>query len=92
LQEERKKTGLLTMAQIPPVKEIKRSHIDAWECKEVIECMLAMLTIQNPDSFFRILDLELSALLKEHGSILSEFCDALRETFSKRSGSHPSLK
>jgi len=84
LQEERKKIDLLTTAQIPPIKEIKRSHIDAWMCKEVTERMLAMITIQEPDTFFRTLDLELSALLKEHGSLLSEFCGALREKFPKR--------
>ncbi|MHA1146612.1 MAG: transposase [Promethearchaeota archaeon] len=84
LQEERKKTNVLTPAQIPNIKEIKRSHSDAWTCKEVIERLLITLTIQEPDIFFRTLDLELSALLKEHGSILSEFCDALREKFPKR--------
>ena len=84
LQEERKKTGLLTTAQIPQMKEIKRSHINAWMCKEVIERMLVILTIQEFDTFFKTLDLELSDLLKEHGSILSEFCGALREKFPKR--------
>lgn len=84
LQEGRKKTDLLTTAQIPLIKEIKRSHVDAWMCKEVIERMLVMLTIQDPDTFFRTLDLELTSLLKEHGSILSEFCDTLREKFPKR--------
>jgi len=84
LQEERKKTDLLTAAQIPPIKEIKSSHVDAWTCKEVIERLLIVLTIQESDTFFRTLDLELSALLKEHGSVLSEFCDALREKFPKR--------
>lgn len=84
LQIERKKTDLLTTAQIPPIKEIKRSHVDAWTCKEIIENMLVMLTIQDPDTFFRTLDLELTSLLKEHGSLLSEFCDALREKFPKR--------
>ena len=84
LQETRNKTDVLTAAQIPPIKEIKPSHVDACMCKEVIERLLIALTIQEPDIFFRALDLELSALLKEHGSILSEFCDALREKFPKR--------
>ena len=84
LQEERKKTDLLTTAQIPQMKEIKRSHGDAWICKEVIERMLVMLTIQEPDTFFRTLDLELAALFKKHGSLFSDFCDALREKFPKR--------
>jgi len=84
LQEERKKTDLLTTVQIPPIKEIKRSHVNARTCKEVVERILVMLTIQEPDIFLSTLDLELSALLKEHGSLLSEFCDALREKFPKR--------
>ncbi len=84
LQEKRKKAGLLNASQIPQMKEIKRSHVDAWTCKEVIERMLVLLTIQDPDTFFRTLNLELSALLKEHGSILSEFCDALRKKVPKR--------
>jgi hypothetical protein len=84
LQEERKKTDLLTTTQIPPIKEIKRSHVGAWTCKEVIERMVVTLTIQNPDAFFTTLDLELSALLKDYGSLLSEFCDAMREKFPKR--------
>jgi len=84
LQEKRKKTDLLTTAQIPPIKEIKLSHVDAWTCKEVIEHLLVLLTIQEPGTFFRTLDLELSTSLKEHGSLLSEFCSALREKFPKR--------
>jgi len=78
LQEKRKKTYLLTTAQIPPIKEIKRSHIYAWTCKEVIEGLLGVLTIKDPDIFFKTLALELTALLKEHGSPLGEFCEALR--------------
>lgn len=84
LQEKRNKIDLLCASQIPPIKEIKRSHVDAWMCKGVIERMLVMLTIQEPDTFFITLNLELTALLKEHGSILSEFCGALREKFPKR--------
>ncbi|MHA1337167.1 MAG: hypothetical protein ACTSPW_15735 [Promethearchaeota archaeon] len=42
------------------------------------------MTIQDPNTFFKTLDLELSALLKKHGSILSEFCGALREKVPKR--------
>ena len=84
LQEEHKKTDLLTAAQIPQMKEIKRSHVDACICKEVIEQMLVMLTIQEPNTFFRTLDLELSVLFKKHGSLLSDFCDALRKKFPKR--------
>ena len=84
LQEKRKETGLLTTSQIPSIKEIKRSHTDALMCKEVIERMLALLTIRDPDAFFKTLDLELSALFKEHGALLSELCDALREKFPKR--------
>ena len=88
LQEKRKKVDLLTACQIPPLKEIKRSHVDAWMCKGVIERLLITLTIQEPEAFFRTLELELSVLLKKHGSILGEFCDALREKFPKRRFTH----
>lgn len=84
LQEKRKTTELLRTTQIPPLKEVKRSHANALICKEVIERVLVLLTIQDPDTFFKALDLELSALLKEHGSLLCEFCDALRDKFPKQ--------
>ncbi len=84
LQEKHQKTGLLTASQIPPIKEIKRSHVDAWTCKGIIERMLIMLTIQDPDIFFNTLDLELIALQEEHGSMLRDFCTALREKHPKR--------
>lgn len=84
LQILRKKSGLLTLSQIPTIKEIKRSHTNAWACKEIIERLLATLTIQDPDTFFKTLDFELAVLLKEHGSILSKFCAVLRATFPRR--------
>lgn len=84
LQEKRKTGGLLTQTQIPLIKEVKRSHANAWMCKEVIEKLLIALTIQDPDVFFKTLALELMDLLKEHGSILSELCEALREKFPKQ--------
>jgi hypothetical protein len=84
LQEERKKTELLTADQISSIKEIKRSHVDALMCKEVIERMLVFLTVQDSDTFFKTLDSELSALMKEHGTLLTDFCNSLRERFPKR--------
>lgn len=84
LQEKRRKVELLSLAHIPPIKEIKPSHLSASLCRDVIKRLLATLTIQEPSTFFSTLDRELSALLKEHGSILNEFYAALREKFPKR--------
>jgi len=84
LQEKRKKTDLLSASQIPPLEEIKCPHLMAGLCREVIKRSLVTLTIQDPGTFFNTLALELTALLKDHGSILSEFCEALRDKFPKR--------
>jgi len=84
LQEKRNKTDLLGAVHIPPLKKIKSSHIRAGLCREVIKRVLFTLTIQEPEKFFSTLDLELNTLQKKHGSILTEFCDALRGKVPKR--------
>lgn len=84
LQEARKQAEPLSVSQIPPMKEIKHSHVDALRCKDVIERMVVMLTLQDPDTFFKTLDLELTALQEEYGTMVSEFCEALREKCPKR--------
>lgn len=84
LQEARERAGVLTLASIPPLKEINPSHSRAHLCRDVVKLLLPFLTEQNPSSFFIAFDEELKNLLKQHGDLLQEFCSALRSKCPKR--------
>ena len=84
LQEMRKHADVLTLKSIPLLKSVNPSHSGAKTCSEVMTQLLYLLTTKDPRSFFIAFDAELKRLLKEHGKIVKEFCDALRSTFPKR--------
>jgi hypothetical protein len=84
LQDKRERADALTLASVPPLKEIDPSRSGAKTCRDVASRLLYLLTVQDPHAFFIAFDAELENLLTEHGELLKEFCDALRSKFPKR--------